>query len=317
MELIKVDLLNNNIPKNIVCCIGVFDGVHLGHQKLIEEVICRGNLLGLKKAIITFNPHPDSVINNKDEKYITPLNEKIEIINTKFDIDYFIVISFNSELSKISYIEFFNSFLKNINCIVVGYDFTFGYLGEGNVNKLKQLHDNVIVIEKISYGIDNEKISSKKIVELLSLGNVSLITRMLNNRFYKIKGVVEHGSHIGSEIGFPTANINLSSQYYSMRNGVYAVRVTMNNEIYLGIANYGCNPSFNKIMQSRLEVNIFNFNKDIYNKVIEVEFIEFIRDEIMFDSIDDFKIQLKKDIEKCNLKYGGCYEIINRWGNGQ
>lgn len=318
MELINLDLNNIEIPKNIVACIGVFDGVHIGHQKLIDSVVKKGDELNLKKAIITFDPHPDFVLKkNGNEKYLTPLSEKIKIVEKKYNIDYFIVIKFDEKLSRLSYIEFYNLFLKNINYIIVGYDFRFGYLGEGNINKLQKLHNNCVVVEKVSYDLSCEKVSSKLIVKLLSEGNICLITKLFNNRFYKISGQVSHGSHIGTKIGFPTANIDVSNKYYYMKNGVYAVRINLKNKYFLGIANYGCNPSFNKIDKPRLEVNIFNFNDDIYDEIIEVEFMEFIREEICFNNVNEFVNQLKKDIEYCNNKYGGCYENINRWGDGQ
>lgn len=317
MELIKIDLNNTNIPINVVACIGVFDGVHLGHQRLIKCVEEKGDELHLKKAVITFDPHPDYILKkNNYEKYLTPLEEKIKIIEYYFNIDYFIVIKFNKELSELSYIDFYNLFLKNINHIIVGYDFKFGYLGKGNTEKLQELHSSCTIVNKVTSLFNGEKVSSKLIIKLLSEGNICLVTKLLNNRFYKISGVVTHGSHIGTTIGFPTANINIANEYYEMRIGVYAVRVNYGNKYYLGIANYGYNPSFNKIEQPRLEVNIFDFNDDIYGKKIDVEFMEFIRKEMYFDNINAFKEQLKKDIEYCKKEYGEGYEIINCWGNG-
>lgn len=318
MELINLDLNNIEIPKNIVACIGVFDGVHLGHQRLIKSVEDKGKELNLKKAVITFEPHPDFILKkNNNEKYLTPLEEKRKIIEYYFDIDYFIVIKFNKELSKLSYIDFYNLFLKKINHIIVGYDFKFGYLGEGNIEKLQKLHSNCTIIDKVESGFNDEKVSSKLIIKLLNEGNICLVTKLLNNRFYRISGIVNHGSHIGTKIGFPTANLDVLTNYYLMKNGVYAVRINIKNKYFLGIANYGCNPSFNKIDKPRLEVNIFNFNEDIYNEMIDVEFMEFIREEICFNNVSEFISQLKKDIEYCNNKYGGCYENINRWGDGQ
>lgn len=318
MELINLDLNNTNTPENIVACIGVFDGVHLGHQRLIKSVEDKGKELNLKKAVITFEPHPDFILKkSNNEKYLTPLEEKRKIIEYYFDIDYFIVIKFNKELSKLSYIDFYNLFLKKINHIIVGYDFKFGYLGEGNIEKLQKLHSNCTIIDKVESGFNDEKVSSKLIVKLLNEGNICLVTKLLNNRFYRISGIVNHGSHIGTTIGFPTANINISNEYYTLKNGVYVVRVNYNKKYYLGIANYGCNPSFNKIDKPRLEVNIFDFNDDIYDKKIDVEFMEFIRKEMCFESINAFKEQLKKDIEYCKKEYGESYEDINCWGDGQ
>ena len=142
MELIKIDLQNNKIPSNIVACIGEFDGIHLAHQKLIEEVEKISIEKNIPSSIITFDPHPDFVLNkNSDNTYITPLNEKIKFVNDNYNIDYFIVINFTEQLSKLPFDEFYDLFLKTINTIVIGYDFRFGYKGLGNESNLKKLHD--------------------------------------------------------------------------------------------------------------------------------------------------------------------------------
>ena len=309
MELIKLDLNNNLLPKHIVACIGEFDGVHIWHQKLIEEVILISKQKHLSTAIVTFDPHPDFVLNkSNDFAYITPLDEKIKFIENKYNIDYLIVINFSNELSQLNYDQFYELFLSNIDTIVVGYDFKFGYKGLGNVSNLKQLHENVIVIDEIKY--NNEKIGSRKILNLLSDGDIITANKLLG-RLYKLSGIVSKGSQIGNKIGYPTANIEINENYTLLKKGVYAVRIKYNNKYYLGICNYGYNPSFNKIVKARLEVHIFDFNKDIYGELLEVEFIENIREEIKFPSIDDFLKQLKKDCDYCISNYGGNYENIN------
>lgn len=314
MELIRLDLNKSLLPKDIVACIGEFDGVHIGHQKLIEEVLFISNDKKLPSAIITFDPHPDFILNkNNDFTYITPLDEKIRLISEKYNLDYFIIINFSKELSQLNYDKFYELFLKDINTIVVGYDFKFGHKGLGNVNNLKQIHKNLIVVDEIKY--NNEKIGSRKILSLLSEGDIISANKLLG-RLYKLSGIVTKGSQIGNKIGYPTANIEINDNYSLLKKGVYAVRIKYNNNHYLGICNYGYNPSFNKIVKARLEVHIFNYNKDIYGELLEVEFIENIREEINFPSIDDFLIQLKKDCEYCVSKYGGNYENIDCRGNG-
>ncbi len=315
MELIKVELNKNIIiPNNIVACIGEFDGVHVAHQKLIDEVIIIGNKKRLKKAFITFDPHPDVVLKKSTiEKYITPSEEKIKFIQNNYDFDYYIIINFTEELSQLSYIDFYNMFLKSINTIIVGYDFRFGFKGTGTAEVLKQIHSNVIIINQISY--DNNKVGTQNIINCLLNGDVSTAYQLLG-RFYKIVGKVKRGSQIGRTINYPTANIEISDKYCLVKKGVYAVRVKYNNLFYLGIANFGVNPSFNEISIPRLEVHIFNFDLDIYDEELEVEFIEFIRGEVVFPSKDDFKIQLSKDCNYCISKYGGKYETINCRSNG-
>lgn len=314
MELIRLDLNNCLLPKDIVACIGEFDGVHIGHQKLIEEVLFVSNEKKLPSAIITFDPHPDFILNkNNNFTYITPLDEKIKFVSEKYNLDYFIIINFSKELSQLNYDEFYELFLKNINTIVVGYDFKFGHKGLGNVDNLKMIHKNIIVVDEIKY--NNEKIGSKKIIKLLSNGDV-LTTNKLLGRLYKLSGIVTKGSQIGNKIGYPTANIEINDNYSLLKKGVYAARVKYDDKYYLGICNYGYNPSFNKIIKPRLEIHIFDFNQDIYGKHLEVEFIEQVRDEKVFPSVDDFLIQLKKDCEYCINKYGGNYENIDCRCNG-
>ena len=172
MELIKVSFEKNIIPENIVACIGQFDGVHIAHQALIEQVISIGKQKKLKTGIITFDPHPDFILNKTlKEEYITPFTEKKQIIE-KFNVDYLIVINFSYELSKLTYDEFYNKFLKKINTIVVGYDFKFGYKGIGNVDILKKMHNDVIVVDKIT--VNNNKVGTKNIINYLFYATLDL-----------------------------------------------------------------------------------------------------------------------------------------------
>ena len=314
MELIKIHLSNRKIPSDIVACIGEFDGVHLAHQKLIEEVIKISKNNNVPSSIITFDPHPDFVLKKNDKNYyITPLDEKIKYIEENYDIDYFIVIHFTKQVAKLSYTEFYDIYLKNTNAIVIGYDFKFGYLGLGNESNLKQLHNNVIVIDQVKQ--NNEKIGSKNIINSLLNGNLLQANQMLG-RLYKITGFVSHGAQIGNKIGFPTANISAGDNFCILKKGVYAVRVKTRGSYYLGVCNYGYNPSFNLLIKPRIEVHIFDFNENIYNEFIQLEFIEYLREEKVFLSVDDFLIQLNKDCEYCKNKYGGNYETISCRSDG-
>ncbi len=315
MELIKIDLNNYNlIPKNIVACIGEFDGIHSAHQQLINKVIEISKIKKLPSSIITFDPHPDFVLNkNKVEEYVTPLIEKFNLVDEKYFLDYFIVISFTEELSKLPYQDFYNNFLKNINTIICGFDFRFGKFGQGNSNILKKLHENVVVIEKISY--NDNKIGTTGIIDYLHQGNMKMVNLLLG-RYYKVSGVVKEGSKIGKTMGYPTANLEITDKYCNVKNGVYVVKVDIENSFYLGIANYGYNPSFNKISKPRLEVHIFDLNENLYGKVMSVEFIEFIRDEKVFNSKEDFIKQLQIDCKYCLDNYGGKDETTSSRSNG-
>lgn len=303
MELIKIDLENKTIPSNIIACIGEFDGIHIAHKELIKKVLEIGKKKNLKTGIITFDPHPDYILNKKKlEKYITPVDEKIKIIEKNYEIDYLIIIHFTKELSEMSKDDFYNLYLKDLNTLVIGYDFRFGKNGEGDYQYLKSKKDNIFVFNQICF--ENQKVGTSMIIELLKEGDMKLVSKLLG-RNYSISGVVSKGSQIGKKIGFPTANINLSDKYYSLKKGVYVCKVLIENQYYLGICNFGNNPSFNEIEKPRVEVHIFDFNDDIYDSNITIEFIDFIRKERKFESIEKFKEQLNKDISYCINKYGG------------
>jgi riboflavin kinase/FMN adenylyltransferase len=316
MELIKLDLNNICLPDNLVACIGVFDGVHSGHNKVINKVINVASEKKLKSALITFDPHPDFVLKKIDkEQYITPLNDRIKLLGNNFNLDYLIIINFTKELAALSFESFYNLFLKSLNTIVVGEGFRFGYKNLGEVKDLKKLHPNdVISVPHEFYSNINHKISSQDILVMLEGGKISDVMEL--GVTYKVSGVVIKGSQIGNRIGYPTANIDVQGKYCLVKNGVYAVIIIIDNQRYLAIANYGYNPSFNMVEKPRLEVHIFDFNSDIYGKKVEVEFIDFIREEIKFPSVDEFLKQLKEDCNLCISKFGGKYETINCRSNG-
>ena len=320
MELINLSLDNINMPEDIIACLGIFDGVHIGHDSVISYVKEESLDKGLKSALITFSPHPDYVLGKVEkERYITPLKEKIKIINKNYKLDYFIIIEFTKELAALSYEEFYKLFLQKIKVIVVGEGFKFGYKNLGSVNELRQLHltkeDNeVISVTHAVYKNINNKISTQEIVGLLNDGKIKQVNDL--GVSYKIEGKVIKGSQIGRTIGYPTANINVNTKYYPVKKGVYAVKVLYNRKCYIGIANYGNNPSFNEIDNPRLEVHIFDFDENIYDKKIKVEFIDFIREETKFSSVDDFLIQIEKDCNKCKDIFGGNNEVTSCRSNG-
>ncbi len=289
----------NNVisfPEHICAAIGNFDGVHLGHQRLIDE--CKRH--GYKSAVITFSPHP-SVFLKKMPNYplITPMEKKAEIFGG-LGIDYFIIIEFNELIASTSKDKFIELLKKmNIKSIVCGYDFTFGRRGEGTAMDLQNDFE-LYVIPK--YVIDDVRVSSTYVRELLGVGNVELANRMLG-RSFSIRGKVVYGSQKGRVIGFPTANIDYKN-YYLPLNGVYAVYVIVNGKRYLGMCNIGHNPTFNFAANKRMEINIFDFNENIYGEVIEAFFIKRIRDEKKFASINELLNQMNSDKNRCK-------EILN------
>ncbi len=299
MKTILIDNYQNiNKIDDIICTIGAYDGIHQGHKKIFKT------MNDIKKesekmAVITFNSHPDFLLNKRGFDGKLSAFEEKSMLLSKYGFDYLIVLNTTTELLNLSYQEF-HKILKQMGVkrIVVGEDFKYGHKGLGNVNTLSLDFDTV----KVSLEVDenNEKISSNHIRMLLEEGKVQEIYKY-TNEYYKIVGKVTYGRKIGSKIGFPTANIPLS--FSKMRFGVYAVKVLLDEKKYLGIANIGNNPTIDESTSPLLEVNIFDFDGNIYGKEIEVELIDFIRDEIKFDNITKLQNRIASDKEYIKNKY--------------
>ncbi len=282
------------LPEPVCAAIGNFDGVHLGHQKLIEE----SKKHNLKSAVLTFYPHP-SVFLKKIPNYplVTPLEKKTDILS-KMGIDYLIVVEFNEEIASMPKEEFIDALHQmNIKACVCGYDFTFGKKAEGNITDLAKEFE---FYEIKKYILDDVRVSSTYIRELISLGNIEEANRLLG-RQYSIRGNVIYGLQNGRIIGFPTANIDYKN-FFLPKNGVYFVNVIVEGIPYLGMANIGHNPTIEYQDNIRLEVNIFGLDEDIYGENIEVYFIKRIRDEKRFKSKEELIKQLKND-KALSLEY--------------
>ncbi len=300
----KVKILKNfNIPnqyKNSIILIGNFDGLHIGHQKLFNLAKKYKKKYKLKIGVLTFSPMPKMYFNRKLKNFkISNLNQKIEYLE-KIGIDYLIIKKFNKRFSKIKYTAFIEKVLsKKIKSryIFVSNNFRFGNKREGNVKKL------ILFEKKYKYKIVNPKplkkkyklISSTLIRKLILKGEIEVVNNYLG-RNWSVEGIVKRGRKIGRRIGFPTCNIDLNG-YIVPKFGVYAVNVSMNQnkKLYKGIANVGFRPTFkqNKLL---LEVNIFNFSGNLYNKKLRVDFKKFIRKEKKFKGIDQLKKQISIDV---------------------
>ncbi len=300
MELIRVDFNNlSKINDNLVATIGQFDGLHVAHLYLIEKTKEIAKEKGLKSCLITFDPHPDFILKKtKELTYVTPLNQK-EVLLNKLDIDYLLVIRFDKDVASMSPIDFVNKILvaNNVKEVVVGFDFGFGYKAAGKAKDINSLSNGKIkthIIDEIKY--NNQKIGTTLVKTLLSLGRVKEVSKILG-RYYSVKGVVISGNQVGRKINFPTANLKVTEEFANLLNGVYVVRVNIDSNKYLGIANLGHNPSFNQVDNKSFEAHIIDFNGDLYNKTIEVELIEYIRAETKFASVYDFLTQISKDLD--------------------
>ncbi|MCD6225110.1 MAG: bifunctional riboflavin kinase/FAD synthetase [Deltaproteobacteria bacterium] len=296
----------NTKYKNPVITIGNFDGVHLGHQALLHEVIEKADELNGTSMAMTFEPHPMRVL--KSDRYlplITLYEQKIELIE-KSGIDVLICLPFNRQFASIAADDFIDNLLLDtigIKAILVGKDYTFGKNRVGNINLLKkhasQKGFEVIVSNWIPVsGNCPLRISSTKIRKLVLDGKIEE-ARQLLGRFYQIRGVVVPGRNRGGRLlGCPTANINLRDELCP-KMGVYAVIVECLNYKYKGVANIGYSPTFTD-QRFTVEVHILNFNENIYKQQIRVNFIKHIRDEKKFSNINELSKQIKKDIKKAD-----------------
>ena len=294
---------NFNIGKkfhNSIILIGNFDGLHIGHQKLFKIAKIFKFKKKIKIGVITFDPIPKMYFNKNLKNYrISNFNQKINILKN-YQIDFLINKKFNKNFSRTKYLNFISNILyKKIKpkYIFVSNNFRFGNKREGDVNALKSFEN------KYSYKVINPAplqkkskiISSTLIRENLKKGNIKVVNSYLN-RSWSIEGNVITGKKLGRKIGFPTCNIDINN-YVIAKPGVYAVRVQIgkNKKMFKGIANLGYRPTFRgkKIL---LEVNIFNFSKNIYFRKLKVDFIRFIRGERKFKNINALKKQIDKDI---------------------
>jgi len=295
MEIIH---FNNNQTYDLgslVVALGEFDGLHVAHQALIQKTIDLSKSIGAKSAVLTFDPHPDFILKRRSYLgYLTPLNVKIQILE-ELGVDYLIIVPFTLELSQLSPAEFENQILRHLEIVhlIVGFDFRYGFKGAGNAASLARNY-SLTVIERINF--ENQKIGSNAVRDLLLEGRMEEAAKMLG-RYYNITGVVEKGNQVGQRLGFRTANITLSEEYQLLKKGVYGVYVTLNGKKYLGVCNIGNNPTLNFVKRPRLEVHILDFNSMIYDQVLSVDFVVFLREEIQFDSVEALVAQIRQDIE--------------------
>jgi riboflavin kinase / FMN adenylyltransferase len=279
---------------------GTFDGLHIGHQKIINTLQTVASAIDGETVIITFHPHPRLVLfpDDNDLKLLTTLDEKIQLLE-KAGINHLIIIPFDKNFSRLTSLEFVRDILINTigtKKLVIGYDHHFGRNREGNFESLKELAPlyNFDVEEIPAQDINHVAVSSSKIRTALLEGDVATAKEYLSYS-YKLTGVVVQGNQLGRTIGYPTANIVVDDKYKLIpANGVYAVNVFFGKEKFGGMMNIGVRPTVNGTSRT-IEVNIFDFSDDIYNQQITVEFVAHIRTEQKFAGLDALKNQLKTD----------------------
>ena len=293
-----------DIEKTAVA-LGNFDGIHKGHQVLIKKAVKTAEEKGIKSAVFTFSNHPRNVIaGNSVVRNIIYEDEKIEILE-EMGVDYLFSISFE-EIMKLSPQDFVDKVLIErfrIDTAVCGFNFTYGYKAAGTADMLRGMaagRFDVAVVDPVK--VNGQVVSSTLIREKIMNGDVEAVPELLGRNF-TIRGTVIHGNEIGRSIGFPTCNIVIDESMAALPNGVYMTYCYVEGVKYCSITNVGNKPTIGEYGKN-IETNIFNFNEDIYDKKIKVEFLKKIRDEQKFDDLEALKKQIHDDSVLVRKEHG-------------
>ncbi len=297
MDIIR-DLNIVHLDRPTVLTIGSFDGIHRGHQYLIAQVIERAQAIGAASALITLHPHPKVVLRSTSPlQYISTLEERLDLLAT-LGLDYTVVFPFSLETAQIRAREFVQMLLDHLQMkeIVCGKDFALGYKREGTVEFLRALgvekNFRVHVVEPKAF--DGEIISSTRIRQLVAAGDLDTATRLLG-RYPSVRGRVIKGNQRGRQLGFPTANLAIAERRLIPADGIYAVRIKIGERWYGGAANIGVRPTFDN--GARLvEVFVLDFDDDLYDQFVEVQFLKRLREERKFENVAALIEQMKQDV---------------------
>ncbi|MYC06934.1 MAG: bifunctional riboflavin kinase/FAD synthetase [Chloroflexi bacterium] len=297
---IERELGQAHIDRNSVLTIGVFDGVHLGHQSLITKVIAEARAQNASAGVLTFRNHPDSVLNpNFQPQYITSIEERIRLIE-KLGADFVVPVSFDEEVARLrarKFAELLRGKLR-MHGLVVGPDFAMGYKREGNVDTLTkigaELGFSVSAVDLLSEG--GTAVRSTNIRRALVDGRVADAAKKLGRNFAIIGSVVP-GEQRGRILGFPTANIEVRPHMAIPGNGIYATRAFVNGERYMAATSIGTRPTFDGKGRT-IEAYLLGFDSNLYNMELRLEFVQRLRDELKFDSVDALLEQMELDVEQ-------------------
>ena len=292
----------NSYPKfPSVITIGTFDGVHLGHKKIIKRLQNIASEKGLQSVILTFFPHPRMVLQTAVEiKLLNTIEERQEILSN-LGLDHLVIKEFTEEFSKLSAEQYVKDILVdelNAKHIIIGYDHRFGRNRRANIKDLISFGKHYkFEVEEISVkDVEDVAVSSTKIRNALNMGDIKTANTFLGYDYF-LTGTVIKGKQIGKQIGFPTANIYIKEDYKLIpKNGAYVVKSTIDDTHYYGMMNIGTNPTVDGTKQS-IEVHFFNFDQDLYDKKLKIELLEPLRNERKFESLDSLQQQLKIDKE--------------------
>jgi len=304
------DIKNSDIGVTI----GSFDGVHKGHQYILDEFVYKCAKKNLRPVVISFTPHPLVVIKNLENFLIDSSHKKRIYLKRRFDIDL-VEVQFDEKLREMSGESFFKELIKqmkNIKLFYAGHDFSLGRGKEFTVVEAKKLLTSVEIVEGSKYTSNEFTFSSSAIRECLQKGEIQKANFLLGHPF-KITAIVVDGSKIGRTIGFPTANLNFCKTQILPQDGVYFAKAIYKEKDYSALVNIGIRPTVSKDKIRVVEVNLFNFDEDIYAEELDVEFYHKIRSEKKFSSIEELKIQIQKDKEVCQgLYFYGRFGLVGK-----
>nr|WP_083432102.1 bifunctional riboflavin kinase/FAD synthetase [Anaerococcus mediterraneensis] len=306
-EMIRIYDLNLDLPdlEKKVVALGYFDGVHLGHQKLMKRNIELSKKYNFTPSVLLFKENTKNKVKDNDA-YLSSLEDKIEILS-EMGIKTFCLINFDKSFMELSPREFVEKIIAeklNAKIIVVGSDYRFGYKASGDIKLLKEYEKIYsFTTDVVDFEMEDEKdkISSKHLRSLVKEGEISQVNKFLG-RYYRIKGKVVDGKKRGRTLNFPTANLDLSYPYVIPRDGVYLTRVRIEDEYFYSLTNIGSNPTFETSQDKKIETYIYDFNRNIYGEHIAVDFIEFFRRDYKFSSAEELIEQMDKD-KKRGLDY--------------
>ena len=288
------------IQEPIVLALGFFDGIHLGHKEVITTAKKVAEERGYKVAVMSFNQHPSVIFQNVDPdsiQYVSPLERKKELLK-ELGVDIFYLVDFTKEFGALSPQEFVDQYIVGLNAkvVVAGFDYTYGKRDIANMELLPKYASNRFEIISIAeQKSDIGKISSTAVRDLLLQGEIEKANELLGYD-YIMNGVVVHGFGRGSKmLGFPTANIEVSNDTFLLKNGVYIVEMLVEGKWIPGMASIGINPTFDDVHKVTIEVNLLDFDKDIYHLPVRVKWFKYLRPELKFDGIDALIAHLKKD----------------------
>ena len=290
---------NSTLKNNTIATIGTFDGVHIGHQKILKSLTTIAKNNGLESVVLTFFPHPRMVLQKDSKiKLLNTIEERTEILK-KNGIDHIIIQEVTRDYSRLTAFEFVKDILVDklkIKTVIVGYDHHFGRNRSANINDLIEFGNefNFNVIEIPAQDINDVSVSSTKIRKALIKGDVTTANKYLGYNFI-LSGKVVKGNSLGKTINFPTANIEIEENYKLIpKKGVYIVNSYLDDKLVFGMMNIGKKPTVNG-KKKTIEVNFFDFDADLYGEKIQINILKRIRNEEKFDSIKDLQNQLKKD----------------------